>query len=254
MPNNDGKTIPIVIPLYNEIQIAELLKDAITTYCEKTRNQVFILVCDHCTDGTFEYFSKKFLNNAQVCVIENANPKGYGSAVRFGFSHADSLDHEWAITVDSDLTNPLSEALKVIKWITSADEEKLLNTVIVKGNRFSRIIPSFHDVPFQRVLLSTAANLVAKILTVGASNDPTNGFRAVRLSWYRLQTFQENSFAAIMEEFFFAKRDRKSIEDIVTELRYDQALRDKSSFTFNVQTMAGYLKYSLLTLKSKMSN
>lgn len=254
MTNLDGKTIPIIIPLYNEILIANLLEDAIIAYCQKIGNQKFILVCDHCTDGTFEYFSEKFLSNEQVCVIDNVNPKGYGSAVRFGFSHADSLNHEWAITIDSDLTNPLSEALKIIKWILSADKEKISNIVIVKGNRFSRIIPSFHSVPFQRVLLSTTANLVAKILMVGASNDPTNGFRAVRLSWFRLHTFQENSFAAIVEEVYFAKRDGKSIEDIATELRYDQAIRDKSSFTFNVRTMVGYLKYSLLTLKFKMSN
>ena len=124
--------------------------------------------------------------------------------------------------------------------------------VIVKGNRFSGLMPSFNSVPIHRLVLSTLANRISRILVLGASRDPTNGFRAVRLEWINSNKFNETGFQSIMEEVYFALKDKKLIVDFKTELRFDQALRHESSFTLDRKTASGYLKYSFLTLKSKI--
>jgi glycosyltransferase involved in cell wall biosynthesis len=250
LKSNETKISSVVIPLHNEIVIVSPLATSIKEFCQSNSEIVFLLICDNCTDGTYEKLHSTFANNDQVMVLSNQGKKGYGSALRFGFSRSYKLGFEWAIAIDSDLSNPLSEVKKIHDWILSKKKIELSKYAIIKGNRFSNVIPSFKSVPFYRLLLSTSANKLSKFLVLGASSDPTNGFRAVNLKWYIAQSFEEVGFESIMEEVYFAIKDRKLIADVTTELRYDQALRPESSFTLNQRTFRGYLRYLFLAFRN----
>jgi hypothetical protein len=85
-----------------------------------------------------------------------------------------------------------------------------------------------------RYFTRRTANRIAKILTFGVSKDPTNGYRAVNLSWFMKIVFKENSFPAIMEELYFAIKSGNKIVDFPTALEYKEALRINSSLSLNI--------------------
>lgn len=239
-----SQIIPIVIPLYNEILIAKKLSAEIKYYLDGQESLLFILVADHCTDGTYEYLTSEFLNQPEVKVIKNNKDQGYGSAIRCGFELA-SRSYDWALTIDSDLSNPISESINLINFIKTIN---MSNHVLVKGNRFKNFFPNFKSVPLSRTCLSFSANLLSRFITFGITQDPTNGHRAVNLNWYKNQNFTTNGFPSILEELYLAIKSGLSITDFSTVLRYDLAIRQKSSFTFNYNTILGYLKYLLKIL------
>jgi len=240
---NETFGIAIVIPLHNEYQIVNKLSENIKSFLVENLNQNFIMVCDHCNDGTYEYLMNQFYESDRVKIIDNNFEPGYGSAVRSGLNLALSHNNSWAIVIDSDLSNPLVEALALAEFIYKNNNSEFNNCSIIKGNRFNHFGSSFKSAPLLRVFLSVTANRISRILSFGVSKDPTNGFRAIRLSWFSQQKFGEDKFPSIVEELYLAIKSGNNILDFPTKLDYRNALRIKTSFSFNFETISGYLKY-----------
>ena len=243
MTINNTSGIAIVVPLHNEYSIVSELSKNIKNFLANYPNQKFIMVCDHCNDGTYEFLMSQFSDSGVVSVICNEFESGYGSAVRSGLYFALSQKCTWGIVIDSDLSNPLVEALSLSKFIIKNNNLELINCSIVKGNRFNHFGSSFKSAPILRVFLSVTANRISRVLSLGVSKDPTNGFRAIRLSWFSQQKFNENKFPSITEELYLVIKSGGHIRDFPTKLDYRNALRLKTSFSFNFETIFGYLKY-----------
>lgn len=231
--------IVVVIPIHNEGKVIEVLYKSIQRYLLETSGLTFILALDNCTDDT-KNILLRIRNNPNILVYEGVADKGYGNIVRLAFIRAQELGFDWALVMDSDLSSPLTEISKVRKLVSVNLNPKI---VIIKGNRFSRFKPNFVGVPFERTILSKSANLFTRLFGSGNSEDLTNGFRAVNLAWFATQTFKESGFSSILEEAYLVILGGNRILDFPTELRYDQAIRIESSFTFDNQLIRSYIQY-----------
>jgi hypothetical protein len=239
MKKSDNAKLVTVIPIRNEEIIIERLHDEIINFVTIFNNLNFILALDNCTDNT-ESILNRVLKNEKIVVIKSNSKPGYGNIIRQAFKKADSMGFEWALVIDSDLSNPLEEIIKVENEIRNLHDTQV---VILKGNRFSKLKPDFIGVPAKRFFFSTSANIFTRIFGSKYSNDLTNGFRAVNLDWFRSQNLIENGFPSIVEEAYEALKSGGKIKDFKTILRYDQALRVESSFTFDLKLLINYSKY-----------
>ena len=148
----------VVIPTYNEIESIGSLLD------ELAKLDVDVLVIDDGSpDGT-----------AQICrahgveVIERGNKQGLGSAYRAGFSIALDRGYENIIEMDADGSHQVSDLIKMMEWIGSAD--------LLIGSRWVADGKIANWSKF-REYLSKAANAYANlVLSLGVA-DTTAGFR-----------------------------------------------------------------------------
>lgn len=233
----------VVVPFYNEEEICKEFSIHLKKFLKQNQQLTFVLVCDHCTDRTFQFLQANFQTDDRVIVAESVNAPGYGAAIRYGFNFLLKHNLNWAITIDSDLSNTFEEVEKLCKFITHTPLSLLDECAIIKGNRFGSFRQGLKSAPLKRKVLTISANIVSRILVPKVCSDPTNGFRAVNLRWFESQIFIENQFPSIIEELYLAVISQKRILDFPTSLNYKFALRNSSSFVFNYQTNKGYLKY-----------
>jgi dolichol-phosphate mannosyltransferase len=148
----------VVIPTYNEVEsIGSLLDDL-------AKLDVDVLVIDDGSpDGT-----------AQICrahgveVIERSSKQGLGSAYRAGFALALDRGFENIIEMDADGSHQVSDLVKMMEWIGSAD--------LLIGSRWVADGQIANWSKF-REYLSRAANTYANlVLSLGVA-DTTAGFR-----------------------------------------------------------------------------
>jgi len=148
----------VVIPTYNEIESIGSLLD------ELAKLDVDVLVIDDGSpDGT-----------ARICrahgveVIERGSKQGLGSAYRAGFSIALDRGYENVIEMDADGSHQVSDLIKMMEWIGSAD--------LLIGSRWVADGQIANWSKF-REYLSKAANAYANlVLSLGVA-DTTAGFR-----------------------------------------------------------------------------
>ncbi len=238
--------IAIIIPIFNEEpQIHRLVKE-IKKFVqnEKAENMTFILTDDRSDDGSFEILTAQTENEKMFRIIQNDLNRGYGANSRNGIDYALENGFQWAIIMDSDLSNPLSDLLRFNEIISKNSKAEY-----IKANRFGKTSIGFIEVPNSRKFLSIIGNRVARIIIGNLLLDPTNGFRAIKLTiWNKIKT-SENGFSVIVEELQFAIEKSLNIYEFETKLRYDQILREKSSFNFDSKTITRYLKYLIKTRK-----
>lgn len=242
----------MVIPMRNELSIAEDLLRNLNDSIRKNPSHVYFLVCDNCDDGSYEFLTSSERRHENIFVLNNTGKRGYGSATRLGLDFAVKKGFDWAIVIDSDLSNPLRDVSLLTHFIESDLHQISQDCVIIKGNRFNSIRSTLRSAPFPRVLLTFSANILSRILTFQISKDPTNGFRAIRLSWYGQQVWLEAGFSYILEELCGAVRTKRTVQDFATVLNFKDALRIDSSFSFDSKTANGYLKYLFLILYERV--
>ena len=148
----------VVIPTYNEVEsIGSLLDDL-------AQLDVDVLVIDDGSpDGT-----------AQICrahgveVLERSGKQGLGSAYRAGFQIALDRGYENIIEMDADGSHQVSDLVKMMEWIGTAD--------LLIGSRWVTDGKIANWSKF-RELLSKSANRYANILLSLGVADTTAGFR-----------------------------------------------------------------------------
>ena len=148
----------VVIPTYNEVEsIGSLLDDL-------AHLDVDVLVIDDGSpDGT-----------AQICrahgveVLERNGKQGLGSAYRAGFQIALDRGYENIIEMDADGSHQVSDLVKMMEWIGTAD--------LLIGSRWVTDGKIANWSKF-RELLSKAANRYANLLLSLDVADTTAGFR-----------------------------------------------------------------------------
>ena len=148
----------VVIPTYNEVEsIGSLLDDL-------AHLDVDVLVIDDGSpDGT-----------AQICrahgveVLERNGKQGLGSAYRAGFQIALDRGYENIIEMDADGSHQVSDLVKMMEWIGTAD--------LLIGSRWVTDGKIANWSKF-RELLSKSANRYANIVLSLGVADTTAGFR-----------------------------------------------------------------------------
>jgi dolichol-phosphate mannosyltransferase len=224
--------------VYNEAAGIEhacrAIMDALSGY---TGEAAMIAVDDGSTDQSASILERLAQTVAAVELVRHEANAGYGAALRTGAARAQSLGLDYVAFIDSDLTNPPSDLLKIGELARAGHP-------YIKASRF---IPGgdMAGVPLARRIVSRAGNVVASALFGTRIRDVTNGFRAGRTDLICSWPTRERTFAVIVEEFAFAVRDGVEPIEFPTSLSARSGQQRHSAFTYSPSLLWSYLRYPL---------
>ena len=228
----------IVVPVYNE----ELgVERCVKALCEALREfpyrTALIVVNDGSLDETDKILNRLVPEYSDLMLVSYPENVGYGGAVRRGIHKASEERFDYALFMDSDLTNDP-------KYIGAFVEKMLVGVDVIKASRYVRGGEAV-GVPAYRVIISVIGNKLARFLLGVPVLDCTNGFQAIKVSLLKEMPLSENGFAVIMEELYYLK----FLAETFCEVPYTLAPRSdvirKSSFYYRPRVFCQYLKYPL---------
>jgi dolichol-phosphate mannosyltransferase len=224
------------MPVYNEGPGIECSVKAIAGVARRYPGRAMLIaVDDGSSDGSGDVLRRleSEIEPLEVCVHErNA---GYGVALRTGAARAGEAGLDYVAFIDSDLTNPPEDLLKIGE-LARAGNPYLKASRFIRGGGMS-------TVPLSRRLVSKAGNLVGRHLLGTRVRDVTNGFRAVRTDLFLSWPLQERGFPVIVEELDWALRSGIQPVEFPTVLSERSANQRGTAFTYSPRLVLSYLRY-----------
>ncbi len=228
----------VIIPMYNEAAGAETcVRKVCAQLAAMPHRTSLIVVNDGSTDGTSRILDTLQAAEPKLVIVNHSRNQGYGAAIRSGIRRASEQDFQYALFMDSDLTNSPED-------IPSFAERMAEGADIIKASRFSRG-GQMSGVPWRRAFFSRSGNLLARWLFGVGLHDCTNGFRAVKLSLLMRLELKETGFAIIVEELYKAKYIAHSFDEVPTTLTSRSQGQRPSSFQYKPAIFLKYLTYAL---------
>lgn len=237
--DGDGwPSLAVVVPVYNEADSIEAgcreIVGAMRGYAGGT---AVIAVDDGSQDRSAEILSGLAAELPELQVVRHTVNAGYGQALRTGAARARELGLAYVAFIDSDLTNPPSDLLKLARLARDGHR-------YIKASRF---MPggSMSSVPFRRRSVSRLGNLVASALFGTRVRDVTNGFRGGETELICSWPTRERGFAVIVEEFAYALRSGVAPVEFPTVLTARSTEQRGTAFSYSPRLLASYLQYPL---------
>ncbi|MGH9079147.1 MAG: glycosyltransferase family 2 protein [Acidimicrobiales bacterium] len=237
-PGADWPSLATVVPVFNEEVGIEHSCRAIAAVAERYRGRfIVIAVDDGSTDSSATILSglQEELELLQVCTHESN--EGYGAGLRTGAERASELGFQYVAFIDSDLTNPPEDLLKIGDLARSGHPYIKASRFVAGGEMSS--------VPFRRRALSEIGNTVGRILFGTDIRDVTNGFRAVRTDLYLSWTLHERGFPVIVEELDCALASDVEPVEFPTTLTARAGDQRPSAFPYRPRVILSYLRFPL---------
>jgi dolichol-phosphate mannosyltransferase len=223
--------IALILPTYNE----ELgIEKSIVATKTLGANIKTVFIDDGSTDRTL-YILEKNINNETQILVRSATNGGYGSACLLGTSYAIANGFSWVIFADCDLTNPVSDILKLVARI-----EQSPNLDLIKGDRFH---PGgdLKNIQLKRRIMSRLARQFSRRCFRNYVSDPTNGFRAVRTEILKNSSIVSKDFSIILEELYFLKSNHAVAANFPTTLYSRGENVRATSFIYSKDLVQRYL-------------
>jgi glycosyltransferase involved in cell wall biosynthesis len=173
----------------------------------------------------------------ELRLVRHAANAGYGQALRTGALTAQADGLQYVAFIDSDLTNPPADLLKIGRLASQGH-------LYIKASRFTAG-GTMAAVPLRRRWVSRTGNLVAGVLFGTRVRDVTNGFRAARTDVFCSWATTERTFAVIVEEFAMAMRDGIEPVEFPTSLTARTADQRRTAFSYSPSLIWSYLRYPL---------
>ena len=228
----------VIVPMYNEELVAEkcvrTLCHALDSYPQRV---ALIVVNDGSMDTTGAILARLAPEYSRLVIVTHERNAGYGGAVRTGIQKAAEMAYDYALFMDSDLTNDP-------KYIGAFVDKMLDGIDVIKASRYVRG-GSAVGVPVHRVVISVIGNRLSRMLFGLPISDCTNGFRAVRVDILKRMPLTEPGFAVIMEELYYAKFLAGTFSEIPYTLTARPDTVRKSSFYYRPRVFWRYLRYAL---------
>lgn len=226
----------VIIPMYNEESGAE---ECVRRVCPVLagipyRSQL-ITVNDGSRDQTPAILDRLAPQFSNLQVVHHGKNSGYGAALRTGIRKAAEGGFDYALFMDSDLTNDPADIPKFVAAMERGVD-------VIKATRYSaggRV----SGVPAYRVVISRVGNWVAHFLFGLPVHDCTNGFRAARTEILARMRLTENRFPIIMEELYWSKYLARSFAEVPVTLTDRAADLRRTSFSYKPSVFWQYLKY-----------
>jgi dolichol-phosphate mannosyltransferase len=231
-------SLGVVVPVFNEEATIEPAVREIADAARRYEGRALVIaVDDGSADGSLGILDRLAGELDLLDVARHELNQGYGAALRTGAARAREQGLEYAAFIDSDLTNPPEDLLKVGRLAAAGH-------AYIKASRFA---PggSMAAVPLRRRGVSRAGNLVGAALFGAGIRDVTNGFRAVRLADYERWPLRETGFASIVEELYWARRDGIEVVEFPTVLTARGEEQRSSAFPYSAAVIRSYLRYPL---------
>ncbi len=238
VPVQGWPSLGVVVPVYNEEagieQSCRQLAEAIRQIPGRT---VMITVDDGSRDRSAEILARLEPELPELELVRHPANAGYGQALRTGAQRARELGLEYVAFIDSDLTNPPSDLLRIAELARQGRS-------YIKASRFVRG-GSMASVPLRRRVLSRLGNVIASALFGTSVRDVTNGFRAGRTELICSLATHERGFSVIVEEFALALEAGVVPVEFPTVLRARSGEQRRSAFSYSPEQLMSYLRYPL---------
>jgi dolichol-phosphate mannosyltransferase len=224
--------IALIIPAYNEEKSIYKSLCYVLNNTEKF-DEPYVLICvdDGSTDQTFAEMSK--IRDPNFIALQLADNQGYGFALRYGVEHASKIGIVYAIMMDSDLTNPISEVPFMVEKLKKGYD-------LVKASRFLRN-SDMSQVENTRKIFSYFGNVCLRRLFKSDIRDVTNGFRGWRIERYLLLPIQSRGFSSIVEEFLFASQRNFKVTELPSKLGVRNADQRSTAASYSLVAIFKYL-------------
>lgn len=234
----DLPSFAVIIPMYNEKSGAQTCVRQVCAQLSKMPHRAnLIVVNDGSNDGTKEVLAALEPVEQKLIVVNHPENQGYGAALCTGILEAARRGFDYALFMDSDLTNRPED---IPKFVAKMEE----HYDIIKATRYSNG-GGVSGVPLLRVLISMIGNRVARLLFRMPLHDCTNGFRATRVDLLARMELRERKFPIIMEELYWSKFLAKSFIEVPVILSNRAAELRPTSFAYRPSTFWNYFKYPL---------
>ncbi len=225
----------VIVPMYNEEQGTEkcvrVLCRALDSFPYRT---ALLAINDGSGDGTGEILSRLMRECTKLIVVSHGKNAGYGGAVRTGIQKAAEMNFDYALFMDSDLTNDP-------KYIADFVEKMLAGIDVIKASRYIKGGRAV-GVPYYRVIVSVIGNTVARFMFGLPITDCTNGFLAMKVDILKRMPLTERGFAVIMEELHYAKSLARTFAEIPYILTARPDTVRRSSFHYRPKVFWQYFK------------
>ena len=177
--------------------------------------------------------------------MHHAQNAGYGAALRTGADRAAELGLEYVAFIDSDLTNPPEDLLK-IGALAAEGHPYIKASRFTKGGTMRRCR--------RRAAGSRArATSSARRCSDADSRTSTNGFRAVRTELFRSWSLCERDFAVIVEELDRALAEGMRPVEFPTVLTARSGEQRPTAFSYSPRLVLRYLRYPLRASRRRIS-
>ena len=239
--SEEWPSLAVVVPIYNEEAGLERGIAAILDAAWRYRGRCVVIAID---DGSADRSGAILDGLSGIEVVHHASNAGYGRALRTGADRAAELGLEYVAFIDSDLTNPPEDLLKI-------------GALAAEGHPYikaSRFVPggSMAAVPASRRWVSRAGNVVGQALFATQLRDVTNGFRAVRTDLFRSWPLHERDFAVIVEELDRALAAGVVPVEFPSVLTARSVQQRPTAFSYSPRLVLRYLRYPLRAARRRL--
>ena len=250
MSLGDWPSLGVVVPVYNEEAGLHEGIAAIGGAASRYRGRCLVIAVD---DGSADRSAEILDGLSGIEVVHHPANAGYGAALRTGADRAASRGLEYVAFIDTGLTNPPEDLLK----IGEADARQEVQGLAAEGHPYikaSRFVPggSMADVPTSRRWVSRAGNVVGQALFGTHVRDVTNGFRAVRTDLFRSWPLHERDFAVIVEELDCALRAGVVPAEFPSVLTARSGGQRPTAFSYSPRLVLRYLRYPLRAARRRL--
>lgn len=232
------KRATIIIPTYNEREnISELLE----TILSIDSSAQIIIVDDNSPDGTGDVVSELAYRYPTVSCIHRSGKLGYASAIIEGVQKALADGADPIIHMDCDFSHPPCVLPKFLAKIDSCD--LVIGSRYVKGG-------GMINCSFPRILLSTWANRIARIMLNLDIYDCTSGFRCYRnkvLSQINFDLIKVEGYSFLLELTYICYHSGYKI--LEEPIQFENRAKGKSKISKAIITEAAFLIIKLLFKK-----
>jgi dolichol-phosphate mannosyltransferase len=231
-----GPSFCVVVPMYNEeAGAAACVREVCAVLDTLPQRSVLVVVEDGSRDATGQILEALAPNHPKLHLVRHAQNRGYGRALRTGVEWASRNGYDYALFMDSDLTNNPADIPRFVREMQRGAD-------VIKASRF-RGGGGMQGVPLRRALISRTGNWVAQMLFGMGIRDCTNGFRAVRVPILERMDLRENGFPIIVEELYQSKFLATRFAEVPVVLTNRQSELRGTSFSYKPSTFFRYLRY-----------
>ena len=228
----------VIIPMFNEESGAEVcVRSVCPALAAIPYPSKLITVNDGSRDRTGAILDRLAPELPKLLVVHHANNAGYGAALRTGIQKAAECSFDYALFMDSDLTNDPADIPKFVALMEQGID-------VIKASRFVTG-GRMQGVPWQRSIFSVTGNLVARPLFHNGVRDCTNGFRAVKVDILKRMDLHERGFPIIVEELYQARFLARTYAEVPVVLTSRTADQRTTAFTYKPAIMCKYFGYAL---------
>ncbi len=222
-----------VIPTYNEAGNLPVIVESIRRHVPELD---ILVVDDNSPDGTGKVADELAqASGGRVSVLHRARKEGLGRAYVFAFRHVLTLDYDFVVHMDADLSHDPSFLPGMIEQIENCD--------VVIGSRYIRGV-NVVGWEFHRLVLSKFATLYVQTVTGLPLSDATSGFRCWRMSALRkigLESLSAQGYLILVEMAYWAYRQGMKISEFPIVFYERRAGQSKVGFSIMRESALGVL-------------